>query len=174
MPAPQRALTAAEQALARELFGASLDAARVRIVHAEHPASAAARWLGRGRQFVVRGDRIFAPEGEGASSGDYCALGAEWAALLAHELTHVWQYQHGVLSALRYVLSGDWRYAYTLIPGRHFLDYGFEQQASMVEDYVLLTRGRTARHGLGVTAAAIKSVLPFTRLVQAVPFGSKL
>jgi len=165
MPAPQRALTDAEQALAREIFGSSLDAARVRIVHAEHPASVAAAWLGRGRQFVVRGDRIFAPAGEGARCDDYCTLGAEWAALLAHELTHVWQYQHGVLSALRYVLSGDWRYVYRLTPGRHFLDYGFEQQASMVEDYVLLTQGKPARHGIGVKAAAIKILLPFARLV---------
>lgn len=157
----QRALTPGEIAFAKEVFGADLDAARVRVVHAEHPASVLARWLGRGHQFVVRGDHIFAPEGKAARCSDYCTLGPEWAALLAHELTHVWQYQKGALTALRYVLAGDWRYAYTLIPGRRFLDYGFEQQASMVEDYVLLTRGKPARHGRGVDAVAIKKLLPF-------------
>jgi hypothetical protein len=164
MPTTQRPLSASEIVLARAVFGGSLNAGRVRIVHEEHPASMAARVIGRGHQFVVRGDRIFAPPSEKARCADYCAQGAEWSAVLAHELTHVWQYQHGLLSALRYVLSGDWRYAYTLIPKRHFVHYGFEQQASMVEDYVLLTNGKPARHGQGVTAAAIKSVLPFSRL----------
>lgn len=164
MPISQRTLSAAEIAMVRGVFGASLNAGRVRVVHEEHPASVAARLIGRGHQFVVRGDRIFAPPSHGARCADYCAQSVEWSAVLAHELTHVWQYQHGVLSALRYVLSGNWRYAYTLEPKRHFLDYGFEQQASMVEDYVLLTNGKPARHGRGVNAAAIKAVLPFARL----------
>lgn len=164
MPATQRTLSPAEIVLARTVFAGSLNAGRVRIVHEEHPASVAARLIGRGHQMVVRGDRIFAPPSAGARSNDYCAQGVEWSAVLAHELTHVWQYQHGLLSALRYVLSGDWRYAYTLQPGRHFLDYGFEQQASMVEDYVLLTNGKPARHGHSVSAPAIKAVLPFARL----------
>ena len=166
MPAPQRALSALEIALACEVFGPSLDAARVRIVHEEHPASVAATWIGRGRQFVVRGDRIFAPDGKGARSKDYCAQAVDWAAVLAHELTHVWQYQHGVLSAARYLLSGDWRYSYMLEPGRRFLEYGFEQQASMVEDYVLLKHGKPARHGCGANIAAIKKILPFEPLVS--------
>lgn len=164
MPATQRTLSPAEIVLARSVFGGGLNAGRVRIVQEEHPASVAARLIGRGHQFVVRGDRIFAPPSKEARCADYCAQSVEWAAVLAHELTHVWQYQHGLLSALRYVLSGDWRYAYTLEPKRHFIDYGFEQQASMVEDYVLLTNGKPARHGRGVDAAAIKRLLPFARL----------
>jgi hypothetical protein len=164
MPATQRTLSPAEIVLARSVFGGSLNAGRVRVVQEEHPASVAARLIGRPHQFVVRGDRIFAPPGKEARSNDYCAQSVEWSAVLAHELTHVWQYQHGLLSALRYVLSGDWRYAYTLEPKRHFIDYGYEQQASMVEDYVLLTNGKPARHGRGVDAAAIKRLLPFARL----------
>lgn len=61
--------------------------------------------------------------------------------LLAHELVHVWQWQNRALTgyrpikaALESVLRRD---PYFYVPGKGggFLDYGFEQQASLVEDY---------------------------------------
>lgn len=52
---------------------------------------------------------------------------------LIHELTHVWQVQQG----LRVVRGAvfDRRYRYLLKAGKHFLHYGIEQQAQMVQDY---------------------------------------
>jgi hypothetical protein len=63
--------------------------------------------------------------------------------LLAHELTHAWQMQRsliidlavcvGIITKLR-DLAGDDQYSYT--PGEQWEDYGTEQQAEMVEDWV--------------------------------------
>lgn len=64
---------------------------------------------------------------------------------LVHELVHVWQWQNRDVTGYH-----PWRgfreglvtvdpYAYELVPGQAFLDYGYEQQARMVEDYICLT-----------------------------------
>ncbi|MET0544995.1 MAG: hypothetical protein ABWZ40_01675 [Caulobacterales bacterium] len=162
MPAQQRPLTEPEMALAERVFGSALDASRVRIVYQEHWVSKFSHFLKRGRQFVVRGDLIFCPEIEGGVPDDFCAVGPVMSGVLAHELTHVWQYQKRYLSALDYILSFNWRYVYTLRDTRRFLDYGFEQQASMVEDYVRLllhVPPRRAEHM--VNAAALRAIMPF-------------
>lgn len=64
------------------------------------------------------------------------------AMLLAHELTHVWQWQnrartgyHPLRAAAEHEPGGD-PYLYELDPGKDFLDYGFEQQGALVEEYV--------------------------------------
>ena len=61
---------------------------------------------------------------------------------LAHELTHVWQWQNRATtgySPLR-VGSEHWRgtdpYLFDADANPRFLDYGYEQQASLVEEYV--------------------------------------
>lgn len=64
-------------------------------------------------------------------------------ALLAHEITHVWQNQHRartgyslaavILEHLRY----DQPYAFRLAPGKAFLEYRFEQQGAMIQRYVI-------------------------------------
>ena len=65
-------------------------------------------------------------------------------ALLAHELVHVWQYQNRKLTgySLTKVLAEHVKYPnpynYNLLPGKDFLSYRFEQQGSIVEDFVIL------------------------------------
>lgn len=67
------------------------------------------------------------------------------AMFLAHELTHVWQWQNRQItgySPLR--VSGehfvvDDPYLFEIDVNRRFLDYGYEQQASLVEEYVCCT-----------------------------------
>lgn len=61
--------------------------------------------------------------------------------LLAHELVHVWQWQNRRVTgyrpakaALESVLNRD-PYFYVPDEGGGFLEYGFEQQASLLEDY---------------------------------------
>ncbi|MHA7850762.1 hypothetical protein [Roseovarius sp.] len=64
------------------------------------------------------------------------------AMIFAHEMTHVWQWQNRRLtgySPLR--AAGEHRvsddpYLFDISTDRDFLDYGFEQQASIVEEYV--------------------------------------
>ena len=64
------------------------------------------------------------------------------AMLLAHELTHVWQWQHRKLtgySPLRAAAehgTSDDPYLFDLNTSPRFLDFGFEQQGTIVEEYV--------------------------------------
>ncbi|WP_422375004.1 hypothetical protein [Roseibium sp.] len=65
--------------------------------------------------------------------------------LLAHEIMHVWQYQNRdrtgftlLAVAMEHVRFRD-PYAYTIVPGKRFLSYRFEQQGKMVQDYVVLS-----------------------------------
>ncbi|MEL7114654.1 MAG: hypothetical protein AAGP08_03545 [Pseudomonadota bacterium] len=62
--------------------------------------------------------------------------------IMAHELVHVWQWQNRattgyrpVKAGLESVLNMD-PYFYVPDEGAGFLEYGFEQQASLLEDYM--------------------------------------
>ena len=62
--------------------------------------------------------------------------------LFAHEITHVWQWQNRaatgytpIKSASEHTGSDD-PYLFDVGTGTRFLDYGFEQQASIVEEYI--------------------------------------
>ncbi|MEM8554736.1 MAG: hypothetical protein AAGF71_07890 [Pseudomonadota bacterium] len=64
------------------------------------------------------------------------------AMFLAHEATHVWQWQARAMTgyapwkaAAEHVQSKD-PYLFALEPDVTFLDYGYEQQASLVEEFV--------------------------------------
>lgn len=62
--------------------------------------------------------------------------------ILAHELVHVWQWQNRRLTGYRPLRAGVESlfnldpYFYVPEPGAGFLEYGFEQQAALVEDYI--------------------------------------
>ena len=74
---------------------------------------------------------------------------SKWAdELFIHELTHIWQSQHGengieyminsmLSQALRPDMSGC---AYIFTPGNDFKDYGAEQIATIVEYYYIMVR----------------------------------
>ena len=64
------------------------------------------------------------------------------AMLFAHEATHVWQWQnrkmtgyHPIKAAREHVASKD-PYLFDTATSRDFLDFGYEQQGSIVEEYV--------------------------------------
>jgi hypothetical protein len=155
-----RSLNSAESAALPASLLAAIRAESVVLINAPHPLARLRLWLGGGAVILVRGRRIFWP----GLSEDLSEHPAR-IALLAHELTHVWQYQSG-MTVWRYL----WReirhlphlYAYDLIPHRRFIDYGYEQQAAMVEDWVRLRLGLSLRWGSnGVDAAGLEAVLPF-------------
>ncbi|KAF0809732.1 hypothetical protein A167_01548 [Alcanivorax sp. S71-1-4] len=64
-------------------------------------------------------------------------------ALLAHEVTHVWQHQnrsrtgYSLAAVILEHLRHDAPYAFRLVPGKTFLEYRFEQQGAMVQRYVI-------------------------------------
>ncbi len=144
-----RALTDAEIALLRPLFGDSIDYAAVRIVHA--------RFLP-----FQDDDTFMTPQGSIYAPGplfveDFAAtdVGPWRQAMYVHEMTHVWQHQRGIdviAGALDELArtDGDYRraYAYTLAPGRDLLDYSLEQAATILEDYFLLHAHGVPPYGL--------------------------
>ena len=88
------------------------------------------------------------------------ALSLPAAMLLAHEMTHVWQWQnrdrtgYSPLKALREQRPGRDPYLLALDSQPDFLSFPFEQQAAIVEEYVCCRHldpegGRTGRlHGM--------------------------
>ena len=125
----------------------------VRLVDTHHWVSHLARLIGRGTQIVVRGRRIFWPHLPADISGNAVAM-----SLLAHELVHVWQYENG-LTLWRYVWRERGQYYYR-IDGRPYTDYGYEQQAAMIEDWMRLQSGIAPRYGQ-VDSGALKEIIPF-------------
>lgn len=69
-----------------------------------------------------------------------------------HEMTHVWQFQHGIAVVRKALL--DRRYRYVLEHGKQFLHYGVEQQAQMVQDYFI-------KKAQGQDCAAYEQCIPF-------------
>ncbi|MCA0202913.1 MAG: hypothetical protein LCH92_01110 [Proteobacteria bacterium] len=160
-----RPLTVAETDLATRMFGTSLDAGAVRFyrngfvgmrshLYPVRPRTTCRERIlppadqpferGRAAGIVlfntvnVRPDVLrpdFARQGEGLMS-----LGA--AMYLVHELTHVWQWQNRALTgysplrvAREHAVSED-PYLFDTGANARFLDYGYEQQASLVEEYL--------------------------------------
>ncbi len=67
------------------------------------------------------------------------------AMFLAHEMTHVWQWQnrnktgyHPLKAAREHQATAD-PYLYDLTTDKEFLDFGYEQQGAIVEEYVCCT-----------------------------------
>lgn len=160
-----RPLSEAELGLADGLFGDTFDPAPVRLVENglvgirsfDYPArprttcrerivppddapsfTARAAGIVFWNQIHIRPDLMrpdYARRPDGAMT-----LGA--AMFLAHELTHVWQWQNRALTRYtpmrggREHLSGADPYLFDPDAEVDFLDLGYEQQASLVEEYV--------------------------------------
>ncbi|WP_298333363.1 hypothetical protein [Asticcacaulis sp.] len=137
----RRSLTLSEIAALPAGLIAAVPVEGVRLIRRAHPLSWLSQAVGRGPLIVVRGRRIFWPDLPADLS-----VRPEALALLAHELTHVWQYAHG-LTLWRYLWRERGRYRYRLTPGKTFTDYGYEQQAAMVEDWVRGLNGLSPRWG---------------------------
>lgn len=136
-----RPLTDREIGIARSIFGDSLACERVRI-------DERAYW--------------------GPRKGNFCYVSCytinSWGIMpdfiLVHELTHVWQYQHlgmaYVPRALKAQFSpegynyGGVRALYEAMQnGKKLLDFNYEQQADIIEDYYRLLLGYRPSWGSG-------------------------
>lgn len=142
-----RALTAGEIALARRVFGGSIDYGNVSITDG--------KFVG----FQPYGTAM-APNGHlymyGCYKKDYSRESDQWQGHFIHEMTHVWQQQNGVLNpvaeavrlSLKFGFNYGAAYDYRLDPVKDLLDYNMEQQASLVQDYFLLKiRGQHGHSG---------------------------
>ncbi len=154
----KRSLTPAERAALPQRLVAALPDGIV-LVNAHHPLSHLSRIFRRFAVILVRNKTIFWPGLIDDMASDPAHL-----SLLAHELTHVLQYQAG-MTLWRYiwrdVIGNLGRYSYALQPGKPFDAYAYEQQAAMVEDWVLLSHGLSSRYGApGTTRKALADLVP--------------
>jgi hypothetical protein len=128
----ERPLTESERLLLPPPLASAIDLDAVRIARRWHTPIAALL-----KVTVVRGWRIF------WKNAPVEARSVSERAHLAHELVHVWQYKAMRRTGLE--LLANRRYRYDLDPARTFISYGYEQQASIVEDYVRLSSSESLR-----------------------------
>lgn len=160
-----RPLTEQEIAFASAIQGDTLDVSNVRLV--EGAPVAPITFYRQNRPRLACRERILPPPKEGPVTAKPAAVALfnkvyftkDWyledymsdfpeemnliaAMLLAHELTHVWQWQnrkttgyHPLRAAAEHGGSKD-PYLFDLSTSPDFLSYGFEQQGAIVEEYV--------------------------------------
>ena len=146
-----RLLTPGEQAYAVSIFGNSIDYTRVRVHNTgftifqdDHTA-------------VTPNGEVYFPAAVYRNDFSTDVGNAGW---LIHELTHVWQYQHGTNVIVQGILHRDYDYGSLTGSNRSFASFHIEQQASIVADYFYLTHGARPIRGSG-TAADYERVIPF-------------
>lgn len=129
-----RPLTPAETALAAAVFGDAIDYAQVRLANRKW-----AFFQPRETVMAPRGCIHFHPRGS-LYCDDFGDAHADAQGLFIHEMTHIWQHQHGIFLPLaRHPFC---RYGYSLKPGWPLKRYGIEQQAEIVRHAFLLRAGR--------------------------------
>lgn len=66
-------------------------------------------------------------------SNDFSQEDVQKLSIFLHEMTHIWQFQ----TDRRFTVVVNDQYKYAVADGARFADYNIEQQAAMIEDYVL-------------------------------------
>lgn len=160
-----RPLTETETAFAARIQGDTLDTSRVRLV--DGALVGEVTFVRKPRPRLTCRERLLPPAKEEKVTVSPAAvtlfnrifLSRNWylddympgypekvhiveAMLLAHELTHAWQWQnrdltgyHPLRAAAEHQRSDD-PYLFDLSTPREFLSYGYEQQGTIVEEYV--------------------------------------
>lgn len=129
----RRPLTTGEIALARGVFGDSIDYSRASVANRKW-----AFFQPRNVTMAPLGCIHFHPK-SGAYREDFATASLDLQGLFVHELVHVWQHQQGIFLPLR--RHPFCRYGYSLKPGWRLARYGLEQQAEIVRHVFLLERG---------------------------------
>ncbi|WP_189486527.1 hypothetical protein [Asticcacaulis endophyticus] len=155
-PPPNRPLSDAEIKALPGRMADMIDLKRVRLINARHPVGWLARYiLGHRHVIVVRGSYIYWPR-----LPEDLSAKPELVGLLAHELTHVWQYQKG-MNIFKYMFRERGRYKYKILPDQAFKKYGYEQQAAMVEDWARLNHRCMARYNHRCSVRDLSVLVPF-------------
>jgi hypothetical protein len=114
-------------------------------------------------------------------SWDYSTESAGRAAVLVHEMVHVWQSGHGRHNALRGIynwlkydhFTGDYEdsYKYDLDSSTSLDYFNMEQAAAIIEDYYRVSKGLAPDNNVG-TRKSVGDYLPYvTQLKAAGPFS---
>jgi hypothetical protein len=150
-----RTLVPEETAFLADLQGPTFETSRIRLIETS--------LIGLNtREFAVRPNWYVENYLEGAPE----QLPLMRAMFLAHEMTHVWQWQnrdltgyHPLRVAAEHTPGAD-PYLFQNDPDRAFLDYGFEQQASLVEEFVCCNAVAPEGARTHRLAALLRQVMP--------------
>lgn len=128
----ERALTLGEIAMARQVFGNSIDYGKVKVHN--HGFF----WFGlqsKNTAVTPNGEMYFHPED---FLSDFSVADAREKQLFVHEMVHVWQWQLGYLVWLHGAMRFNLSYEYFL--GKQFVlsDFNMEAQGDLLADYFVL------------------------------------
>lgn len=160
-----RPLTPAEKTFAMQLHGPTIDTSRIRTIRGS-PVGGITYQRPKRPRLACRELILPEPETDMVTVGPVAMVvhnkvfyARDWylddymqdypkrmnllmAMLFAHEITHVWQWQnrdktgYSPLRAAREHQISDDPYLFDIATRTRFLDYGYEQQAGIVEEYV--------------------------------------
>ncbi len=160
-----RPLSPAEKSFVEQLHGPTIDTARIRLINGALIGKTTVKRQKRPRltcqerllpepetETVTYSPAAFVIHNKVFYATDWYApnflpkypdrMSLTHAMLLAHEITHVWQWQnrestgYSPLRSAAEHQSGKDPYLFDIATRADFLDYGYEQQASIVEEYV--------------------------------------
>ena len=135
----ERPLTPGEVALAMTIFGGSVDYPRVRIVHGAFGGV----FQFRNRPMSPNGKIYYHPKATkhwAMYSPDFSLSAFGQQGTFIHEMTHVWQWQHGALDIIRGIFQRRYDYG-TLTLATDFSALEIEQQAQVAEDFFYVSKG---------------------------------
>jgi hypothetical protein len=91
-----------------------------------------------------------------------------------HEFMHVWQFYHGVhkvlgflSQAIRHPTDYDKAYPYDLSDSTDILDFNFEQQAAIIEDFWRVNEGERALRNIGRLKVQKADYYPYAEQVRS-------
>ncbi len=162
--APNRPLTTGEITLLEPIFRDGIDYKKIRVINNSFPLQPANVYM-TPRGHVYAPGPLWQP--------DFSKAGANLRAVFVHEVMHIWQHangmdliQQGFVELTKYGGAYEKAYPYELERDRDLVDYGMEQQASIIEDYFTITVDRQLPYritnkGLGIADrdALYRSVL---------------
>jgi type VI secretion system secreted protein VgrG len=130
---PNRPLTEGEIAMITPIFRDGIDYTHVRVIDNSFP-------LQPENVYMTPRGHIYAPGT--LYSSDFSKGSYGTRSTFVHEMTHVWQFTNGMdliargaIETLKYRGNYEKAYPYELAADRDLVEYGMEQQASLVEDY---------------------------------------
>jgi hypothetical protein len=147
-----RHLTAGEIALTMPIFHQEIDYGKPLVFRKKW-------WVFQqaGRPMTPSGNIYYSPD---EFKEDFSEADVDDQATFIHELTHVWQRQHGINVMARGAFDRNYDYL-PFVPGKPFSKYGIEQQGQMVQDYYYLSNGYVPAGAPPVTE--YEKLLPFDK-----------
>jgi RHS repeat-associated protein len=137
-----RPLTQGEIRMSKTIFGSAIDYTKPMVYNRP--------WIAQSRWTAVTPNGNIYMRGDGTSVGDAGGLyrpdfslepNVYLRAVFIHEMTHVWQYQHGVWVKTRAAFNRRYSFDFSKLGTKDFKKYGLEQQAMIVEDSYILESG---------------------------------